>query len=100
MHIGQEGKKIEDEATPFLVKRITQDMAYKQSLMEYAEKYSVSRKHHRSRSSLYFWKARWDVSAESLSCQSRRPYSHPNQHTEAEWKLIRDMRRRPPPASA
>ena len=32
----------------------------------------------------------------SLACQSRRPHSHPNQHTEAELKLIRDMRRRNP----
>ena len=32
----------------------------------------------------------------SLTCQSRRPHSHPNQHTEAELKLIRDMRRRNP----
>ena len=32
----------------------------------------------------------------SLGCQSRRPHSHPNQHTEAELKLIRDMRRRNP----
>ena len=29
---------------------------------------------------------------ESLACQSRRPHSHPNQHTGAELKLIRDMR--------
>ena len=33
---------------------------------------------------------------ESLACQSRRPHSLPNQHTEAELKLIRDMRRRNP----
>ena len=26
----------------------------------------------------------------------KRPHSHPNQHTEAELKLIRDMRRRNP----
>ena len=32
----------------------------------------------------------------SLACQSRRPHRHPNQHTEAELKLIRDMRRRNP----
>ena len=32
----------------------------------------------------------------SLTCQSKRPHSHPNQHTEAELKLIRDMRRRNP----
>jgi len=33
---------------------------------------------------------------ESLACQSRRPYSHPKQHTGEEIKLIKDMRRRNP----
>ena len=33
--------------------------------------------------------AGWDGSIESLACQSRRPHSHPNQHTAAELKLIR-----------
>lgn len=78
---------------------ITQDMKYRQSLMKYAEKYGVScasRKYNKGRSYIYFWKARWDGTVESLSCQSRRPHSHPNQHTEEELKLIRDMRRRNP----
>ena len=80
-------------------KSITQDMAYRQSLMKYAEKYGVSRasrKYNKSRSYIYFWKARWDGTVESLACQSRRPHHHPNQHTEEELKLIRDMRRRNP----
>lgn len=80
-------------------KSITQDMAYRQSLMKYTEKYGVSRasrRYNKSRSYIYFWKARWDGSATSLACQSRRPHSHPNQHTEAELKLIRDMHRRNP----
>ena len=80
-------------------KSITQDMAYRQSLMKYAEKYGVSRasrKYNKSRSYIYFWKARWDGTAESMACQSRRPHHHPNQHTETELKLIRDMRRRNP----
>lgn len=77
-------------------KSITQDMAYRQSLIKYAEKYGVSRairKYNKRRSYIYFWKQR---SVASLACQSRRPHSHPNQHTEAELKLIRDMRRRNP----
>ena len=60
-------------------------MAYRQSLMKYAEKYGVSRasrKYNKSRSYIYFWKARWD-SRNPWSGQSRRPHSHPNQHTEA-----------------
>ena len=74
-------------------------MAYKQSLMKYTGKYGVSRasrKYNKSRSYIYFWKQRWDGSAASLACQSRRPHSHPNQHTEDELKLILDMRRRNP----
>ena len=80
-------------------KSITQDMAYRQSLMKYAEKYGVakaSRKYNKSRSYIYFWKNRWDGTPESLACQSRRPHHHPNQHTQAELKLIRDMCRRNP----
>lgn len=80
-------------------KSITQDMAYRQSLMKYAEKYGVgraSRKYNRARSYIYFWKARWDGTVQSLACQSRRPHHHPSEHTPEELKLIRDMRRRNP----
>ena len=80
-------------------KRIAQDMAYRQSLMKYAENYGVSRasrKYNKSRSYICFWKTRWDGTVQSLACPSRRPHSHPNQHTEADLKLIRDMRRRNP----
>jgi transposase len=67
--------------------------------MIYAQKYGVSRasrKYNKSRSFIYFWMARYDGTLESLACRSRRPHSHPNQHTPAELKLIRDMRRRNP----
>ena len=80
-------------------KSITQDMAYRQSLMKYAEKYGVSKaswKYNKSRPYIYFWRSRSDGSVASLACQSKRPHSHPNQHTEDELKLIRDMRRRNP----
>ena len=78
---------------------ITQDMNYRQSLMKYAEKYGVkraSRKYNKSRSYIYFWRARWDGTVNSLACQSKRPHGHPKQHTEEELKLIRNMRRRNP----
>ena len=74
-------------------------MKFRYSLMKYAEKYGVaraSRKYNKGASYIYFWKARYDGSIESLACRSRRPHSHPNQHTEAELKLIGDMRRRNP----
>lgn len=80
-------------------KSITQDMAYRQSLLKYAEKYGVgraSRKYNRARSYIYFWKVRWDGTEQSLACRSRRPHHHPNEHTPEELKLIRDMRRRDP----
>ncbi len=57
-------------------KSITQDMAYRQSLKKYAEKYGVSgasRKYNRSRSYICFWLARWDGHIDSLVCQSQRP---------------------------
>ena len=74
-------------------------MRYRQSLMQYAQKYGVSRasrKYNKSRSYIYFWKARWVGSVQSLACQPRRPHHHPNQHTQEELKLICDMRRRNP----
>ena len=73
---------------------ITQEMRFRQSIMKYSEKYGVkraSRKYNKSRSYIYFWKARWDGTDESLAEQSKRPHHHPN-----ELKLIRDMRRRNP----
>ena len=78
-------KTFRKETIFLMSKSITQDMAYRQSLMKYAEKYGVSRasrKYNKSRSYIYFWKQRWDGSVASLACQSRRPHSHPNQHTE------------------
>jgi hypothetical protein len=71
-------------------------MRFRQSLLEYAQKNGVSRasrKYNKSRSYIYFWKARYDGTKESLAAQSRRPHSHPNQHRPEELKLIRDMRR-------
>ena len=76
---------------------VAQDMKYRQSLMTYAAKYGVSRasqKYNKTRSYIYFWKARWNSKVESLACKSRRPHNHPNQHSEAELKLIKYMRRR------
>ena len=67
--------------------------------MKYAKKYGVSnasRKYNKASSYIYFWLERYDGSMESLAKKSRRPHSHPNQHTEAELKLICDMRRRNP----
>ena len=61
-----------------------QDIAYRQSLMKYAEKYGVSqsgRKYDKNRSYICFWKFYWEGIM-----------GHLNQHTETELKLIRNMR--------
>jgi transposase InsO family protein len=78
---------------------ITQDMKYRQSLVSFALKYGVSRasrKYNKARSYIYFWLSRYDGTIESLARKSRRPHSHPNQHTEGELDLLRRMRRRNP----
>ena len=52
------------------------DMAYRRSLMKYAEKYGVSRasrKYNKSRPYIYFWKSRLDGTVESLSCPIQTP---------------------------
>jgi transposase InsO family protein len=78
---------------------VTQDMKYRQSLVLFAHKYGVtrtSRKYNKARSTIYFWLSRYNGTIESLACQSRKPHSHPAQHTENELDLLRRMRRRNP----
>ena len=80
---------------------ITQDMRYRLSLIQYAEKFGVTKaavKYKTNRQYIYRWKRRYDGSIESLRDRSRRPHHHPNQHTPEEIKLISDMRRRNPDA--
>jgi hypothetical protein len=77
-------------------------MRYRESLLKYAEKHGVakaSRKYNEYLSYIYFWRERWYASGksiESLRDQSKRPHSHPNQHTTAELTAIRNLRRRNP----
>ena len=79
-------------------KSITQDMAYRQSLMKYAEKYGVSRasRKYKTRDLVLLLEGPLGRDRAVSGLPVRRPHSHPNQHTEAELKLIRDMRRRNP----
>ena len=81
--------------------KITQTMRYRQALIQYAEKYGVTKaaiRYHTNRQYIYRWKKRYDGTLQSLADRSHRPRSHPNQHTPEELKLIRDMRRRNPNA--
>ena len=80
---------------------VTQDMKFRQSLLKYSQKYGVTKaavKYKTNRQYIYRWLRRYDGTIESLREKSRRPHHHPNQHTEQELKLIRDMRRRNPNA--
>jgi len=81
------------------MKNITQDMKFRQSLLNYAQKHGVSkaaRKYNKSSSYIYFWKNRYDGTLESLTKKSTRPHSHPKAHTNDEIILIQNMRKRNP----
>ena len=77
--------------------KITQDMKYRHSIVKYALSQGVSkasRKYNKSRSYIYFWLKRYDGEIRSLSCQSRCPKNHPNQHSQEEIALIRRYQQR------
>lgn len=72
---------------------ITEEMRMRKRIVEYAEKYNnnakAARKYHTSRQNVKRWRDRYDGSWESLRNKSRRPHSHPNQHTPKELQLIK-----------
>jgi transposase len=81
--------------------KITQTMLFRQSLIKYSLKNGVTKaaiKYNVSRQYIYRWKRRYDGTLQSLSNRSHRPFSHPNQHSPEELKLVADMRRRNPAA--
>ena len=76
---------------------ITQTMRFRQALIEYSLKYGVTKaaiRYNVNRQYVYRWQKRYDGTRPSLADKSHRPHHHPNQHTEAELKLISDRRRR------
>jgi len=78
---------------------ITQDMKFRQSLINYAQRHGVTQaaiKYKTNRQYIYRWLNKYDGTIYSLAEKSRRPHSHPNQHTETELKLIQNMRKRNP----
>ena len=81
------------------MKSITQDIKFRLSILSFAEKFGVTKaaiKYRTNRQFIYRLKQRYDGSAQSLLPKSRRPHSHPNQHTDDEITLIKNMRRRNP----
>lgn len=80
---------------------LTQKLCFRQSVVLYSQRnsvFSAIRKFGISRATVYRWRKMYDGTLDSLAEQSRRPHSHPNQHTPKELKLISDMRRRNPEA--
>lgn len=81
---------------------ITQEMKYRLNAIKSLEKFGPQRaaaNYHTAPSNIYRWRKIYKESGndiESLGIKSRRPKSHPNEHTETEVKLIKDMRRRNP----
>ena len=63
-------------------------MRFRQAVLEYSNKYGVTRAAIRYKVNRQY--------IQSLADRSHRPHSHPNQHTPEEIKLILDMRRRNP----
>ena len=76
---------------------ITEEMRFRQRLCEYATKNGVTkaaRKYHTNRQFVYRQLRKWDGTVRSLALKSRKPKSHPNQHTQEELKLIQKMLKR------
>ena len=74
---------------------ITQDILYKQSVVKYSLKYGVTKaaiKFKMHRKTIYRWREKYDGTAQSLKNKSRRPHSHPNQHTDEEIKMIKNYK--------
>lgn len=74
---------------------ITQKIEYRKSVIKYAKNRGVAKavkEFKESRATIYRWIKKYDGTNESLKDKSRRPNSHPNEHTEKEIKLIRDMK--------
>lgn len=79
--------------------KITQTMRFRQAIIQYAEKHGVTKaaiRYRVNRQYVYRWNQRYDGTLESLADRTHRPHHHPNQHTEEELKLIRNIRRRNP----
>ena len=76
---------------------ITQDILYKQSVVKYSFKHGVTKaaiKFKMHRKTIYRWREKYDGTAQSLKNKSRKPHSHPNQHTKEEIKLIKNYKNR------
>lgn len=71
---------------------ITQDIIFKQSVVEYSLKYGVTeaaKRYKQHRKTIYRWLEKYDGTRKSLVNKSRRPHRHPNEHTKEEITMIK-----------
>ena len=74
---------------------ITQIIEYRKSVIKYAKNKGVPKaleEFNVSRTTIYRWIKKFDGTNKSLLDKSRRPHSHPNQHTEEELRNIRNYK--------
>ena len=74
---------------------ITQDIVFKQSVVEYSLKHGVTeaaRRYKQHRKTIYRWIEKYDGTRKSLVNKSRKPHSHPNAHTEKEIAMIKKIK--------
>ena len=76
-------------------------MRLKQAIIEYSFTHGVTAaaiRYKTSRQNIYRWRKKYDGTVRSLKDVSHRPKSHPNQHTEEEITLVKNMRKANPHA--
>ena len=74
---------------------ITQDILFKQSVVEYSLKHGVTAaaiRYKQHRKTIYRWREKYDGTAKSLVNKSRKPHHHPNEHTAEEITKIKKYR--------
>ena len=74
---------------------ITQIIEYRKSVIKYAKNKGVPKaleEFNVSRATIYRWIKKFDGTNKSLLDKSRRPHSHPNQHTEEELRNIKNYK--------
>ena len=74
-------KQNRQEDEPLVMKTVTQTILYRQALIEYSEKYGVTKaaiRYKTNRQYIYRWLKRYDGTVESLKDRSHRPHHHPN----------------------
>ena len=71
---------------------ITQDLYFKQSVVEYSLKHGVTAaaiRYKQHRKTIYRWREKYKGTTKSLANKSRRPHHHPKEHTAEEITKIK-----------